>query len=611
MADTTQDMTINFDIKLDPSKAEQGLDRVAAAAKRLAGGDEELQKKLEKRMRTLEEMARIEEKLAGTDWGKKKVSDEEQYNQKLEKTIRNLREKDRLERDLQARGVKGPALTGEAAYQAKLGESVTRRQEQERMKRDMIAQGVMEDPEAKRRQAAEQRVNDELRRNAMRREKKDEKDEKEKSYAVWRAMLQGGFGQAALTQAFGVGGTTNMGMAGLHALDAGMRTTTNIGNVLQNTSLTGSEKGRGIGRSLGLCGVIDFVDMLSGRSESKRQFFQERLPIQEITTRAGIERQQVGMSMGFQAGSAQNRAEALGNFTPVGTNNYDRFSSAGKIAYENEQKLWPLLNQRRRAELEITAAKKTQAKEEAKLYEIDTDIARLSEKQRALRKTNQYGGADIAQHQINLAEEKRVSDELSGKLSLKQQAEQRVNQARGVTSQAQYSERAADIAVKKEKISQMEERRSRTLASSERFGFMGEADKMMGIEAFQEMKRAGWANLTQEQKQMVASVDPETARLEAQKQGIEDPYRKQLQGMGGLAGEEGNMAGLQRLQNEISTQKSTVEVMINLNESALAEQIAKHMSSWMQGLFNEIEARMKKDKQDVFQKQQMRNAAQS
>lgn len=580
------DIEFNLDIAdaiRDASRFEDEMMGISRATKEAMSAEERYAERLQQRKRALFEAEKMKPELTAFKAGlAPTVSYEQQYQKELDKTIEKLERKKRLEGDLISRGLKAdPDIQKFERQSLALARQVEQREKDER-REEQRSHDRME----KQRERAETR-----RKEA---EKKIWGDPDHKGIAVGMALAQGNFLHAAVTQALGTGQAANFTNAALTGAGKAFSFAGNVADIRGNSFLTAGEQDRALIKALpGGENIQDNLDKLSGRTNFMRKFYGQTIPHQQIEIAGRLKQFGIQAEYGSQVASHQNTANALGRFSAQAVSEgHDRFSVAGKYAFELEERALNFTNQRRKAELEITAARKTQAQETERLGQIDAKIA-------GLRNTAGASGGDYQQRAKFLGGKAGFEQELEGLLNERNTQIGRVQHAATTTAESESAYRRIGIEEQKDKLSILQEKEQRTLSTGERLGRMSRASRQQGLQAALLLKRRGRAGVTDEIFNIASQFDPQLASLEAQKAGINSPEYQKYAEAGGFPDQFKNLQELQAGRAQIGEAKAEITVNVALNEAKLAGEIAKALSVAMKGFIDTVNASVKNQKNKV------------
>jgi hypothetical protein len=556
---------------------------ISRATKEAMSAEERYAERLQQRKRALFEAEKMKPELTAFKAGlAPTVSYEQQYQRELDKTIEKLERKRRLEADLISRGLKAdPDI--------------------QKFERDSLALARRVETQERQAQREEQAENNRIQAAQRRAEDRHREarnriwgDPDHKGLAVGLALAQGNFMHAAVTQALGTGQAANFTNAALTGASKAFSFAANAAEIHGNSFLTAGERDRALARALpGGEFLQQNFDKLSGRTNFMHKFYGQTIPHQQIEIAGRLKQYGIQAEYGSQVASHQNTADALNRYSAQSVSQgHDRFSVAGKYAFELEERALNFTNQRRKAELEITAARKTQAQETERLGQIDAKIA-------GLRNTAGAAGGDYQQRAKFLGGKAGFEQELEGLLNERNAQIGRVQHSAISTAESESAYRRIGIEEQKDKLSILQEKEQRTLSTGERLGRQSRSQRQQGLQAALLLKQRGRAGVTDEIFNLASQFDPQLASLEAQKAGIQSPEYQKYAEAGGFPDQFKNLQELQAGRAQIGEAKAEITVNVALNEAKLAGEIAKAISATIKPLIDSVNANVKNQKNRV------------
>lgn len=608
MSNETLEVTVKFNAGGD---AKQKIDDLAAGTKKLETAEEKYQAKILARLRAQNEAQRMQEDMVKMGISPRALSDEERYQKLFAKRLDQLREAKRLNDDLVKAGARaGPQapLTSEQRYQQDFTRRVDGMKTKERMDKDLIAAGLKADP-AVAKQEAETRQQHAKAEEARRRsgEYSDQKQMK-----TFLSMIAGRPVEAGMSAMIGSGAghaaKLNIAMAVAAAVPLAMSKVTELSNIQQNSSMTGVQKDRAIGRSMGLGFLIDFADAVDGTTERMRklnEIINPQLMIQaageteKIRSRHPMEMEQ------FKAGTAaglQNRYVSAGSGAAFTWQSHDRMTMQSEREYEVQERMKPHEIAKERAERSAQAAEAESNKSRAAWGKSSDATNSAAARGAAINK--QLGSVQGPAERLKLLQDyERAATEYASRAA---EAEQRIRESKEAglrVAQAESQVRQAAIAMQREELGLLKDKQSRINQSVRSIGQMSEMDYQVAAGSLRELQQTGDVNsLPPEMLSQVQQLAPGYAGKLTDIRG--DARRAEL-GIGEL---EGDPETRQEINHAVEKMNATINVSIELDAQTLANRIDEKLQGYIAAIDAIIDAKTAAAKRSQWANEQLRHA---
>lgn len=299
-----------------------------------------------------------------------------------------------------------------------------------------------------------------------------------------------------------------------------------------------------------------------------------------------------------QAGRSAAAAAYQGPGAYVAPPVVDRSTAAGEQRYRDEMRLLPYRRETVRLDREAVVARAEEAAIGRELVRIEarrSDLYRQrGELDRQVREHQTgFGRGSGPAYQELLRRQQTVDEELGG---LTQQARAAREQQAGARARAAEARGAAEAARAREQFAAQaenrQERATRAAGLAERLGFMNPGEAAMAAAVVRFGNRFGFNALSQEQKSLFASVDPEGAQFLAREAGARNPaFRAVQQGAGGRFGQPGQSpAEIQREADALRERAAQGEFGAESRTAQAVAEASRGLGNQIAGLFKEFES---------------------
>jgi hypothetical protein len=598
--------------------AKSKMDDLAKGTKVLQSEEEKLQQKVVARMRKMHEASRIQEEMIRVGLQKGPATEEEKYQKLLERRLGLLQQNKRIQEDLVKLGAKAGPKSQQQEFHEAYERKIKDMEKRSYIEQKMIESGHKEDPEivrmekerkkslqmeeraSARESAAEARIRAKDDAALGRHLGKQEEYGQQKQMKTFLAGLAGRPLEAGLSAMIpsgaGHAAKLNLAMAVITAGKAIMTTTGQFVNINNNTTMTGQEQNRAMGRAVGFGDFIDAYDAIDGTTEHIRKVEEESHPLamakMEGETRMYRETYPIRQEERRldQSASMLNRQIGSGAAAANNWKMVDRSTVGGEREYEQEKLRYRTSIDKERAENALSLAKGDRgfALKEAKERE-----SLANEAMKRFQNLHAKARLEVNPGSRNelLKDAEAANTEMMKRQEEYQQRILEAKQAGVRVAEAESQLRQVSINHQRQELNLLKEKESRIASSARTLGGMNEGDKQASVAALKEIQKAGRVDaVPPEMLAMAQRVAPNFIGKLMDEQGERD---RQRFGIGQI---EGDPESLRDVRAEIQQKDVKVEVAVNLD----AKEVANQLSANIKGLVAEITTSISKEMQAEF-----------
>ena len=382
--------------------------------------------------------------------------------------------------------------------------------------------------------------------------------------------------------------------------------TTNLANIGQNSSLSGTQKSRSIAREMHMGWAVDLADAADGTTERLRKLSEETHPKRMAQVEIESQERQVTDKMisdrhvaNYRADLSQQYAKRVADKkAPI----IDRSTAAGERQHQEAETMRPLQMDLEKAEIEAKVAQRQSEllrKDIARSQSIRDETLKHGEKMNLRARNEDFGTDNEGKKRsrweyVNVVAEQaegRSEAEASGKDAENRsnelmQKRQQLQQADAAAAQAAFKAEEARTNVMRGQLQIMEARERKHASSSRNLGAMNPLERQMALDAvklFRANKNNPDAMLPEQLRHVAALIPDELAAAETK---IGEAARRES-GVDTLG--VGDNKTLDERRKEIQETQAKIDVKVAFDESMLAKKMAEALA----GLAEKISADFK------------------
>jgi hypothetical protein len=320
------------------------------------------------------------------------------------------------------------------------------------------------------------------------------------------------------------GGAGGMGFGGLGKAALGLflgqqavQRVGNIGGTLQDSFLTGDQKGRSILKELDPFGLVEAWDSASGRNDLMAR---EQLRHQQATVglQGRLQAGAFGMQQNVSQAGLAARAAGLAGASPLLEGYSDRSTARGEREFQEKSRLLVVDREIAKSERESSAAAAQRVAAAKELQKIDTQLTALQRNRGVFTRNVGRGGSGPSRLRA-LDDLSEYDQEIGGVAAQRRAAAEQLRAAEAAS--AQSGARTAGLRATRldTRAGLLESQAANSASAATRLGGMDPFRRAEAVNALQMLQAFGPDAIGPEQVALAQSVAPQTVQKILQQRG--------------------------------------------------------------------------------------------